>query len=231
LIIREGSLTLVVEDARQAREAAEEMAAALEAGGAFVVSSTEWGATDGRQPDVVMELRIPAARFDEVMDRLAALALEVRERRESAQDVTEEYVDAHAHLQSLEAARNRLLEILQTAETTEAVLQAEQQLTQREAEIGSLKGRLQYLSQSAQLAKVHLTLQAYTLRQPLEGRWRPGETARDALEALVMSVQSLGSFLIYFSIAVLPWLTVLGLLVFGIARLRKRRGDANPAQK
>ena len=49
--------------------------------------------------------------------------------------VTEDYVDAQARLASMEAARDRLRQIMAEAKTTEDLLRAEQQLTQREADI------------------------------------------------------------------------------------------------
>jgi DNA repair exonuclease SbcCD ATPase subunit len=157
---------------------------------------------------------------------LAAMAIEVQERSETAQDVTEEYVDLQARLESLETARDRLLAIMEDAETTEDLLRAEQQLTQREAEIESIKGRTQYLTQSARLSQISVTLQPHILSQPIASSWRPAETAREAFEALVNSLRGLGRFLIYFSIAVVPWLVVIGLIAYGAARFVRWRRSA-----
>jgi hypothetical protein len=166
-----------------------------------------------------MSIRVPAARFDEVMDRLAKLAVEVRNRTQSGQDVTEEYVDLQARLESLEAARQRLLKIMEDARTTDELLKAEGQLTQREAEIESIKGRVQYLTESARLSSIHIELQPYILSQPVVGaRWRPAETVRGAFDTLVDSLRNFGDFLIFFSIAILPWLLLIGLVIYGAVR-------------
>ncbi len=228
LIIREGNISMVVEDTLAAKESIERMAAEMASEDAFVVSSTELGGTADRSPRIIMVLRIPSTRFGEVMDRLAALAVEVQERTETAQDVTEEYVDLQARLESLETARTRLLSIMEDAETTEDLLRAEQQLTQREAEIESLKGRVEYLTQSARLSRISVTLSPYILSQPIEGRWRPAETAREALEALVNSLQGFGKFLIYFGIVILPWLAFFGLIGCAVVRFVRRRRPAHP---
>jgi len=226
LIIREGRISMVVEDTLVAKESIEQMVAEMESEDAFVVSSTELGGTGDRSPRITMVLRIPSTRFGEVMDRLAAMAVEVQERSETAQDVTEEYVDLQARLESLETARARLLAIMEDAETTEDLLRAEQQLTERDAEIESIKGRIQYLTQSARLSRISVTLQPYILSQPIEGSWRPAETARKAFEALVNSLQGFGSFLIYFSIAILPWLVPVGLIAYAAMRFARRRRSA-----
>jgi hypothetical protein len=166
-----------------------------------------------------MSIRVPATRFDEVMDRLARLAVEVRNRTQSGQDVTEEYVDLQARLESLEAARQRLLKIMEDARTTDDLLMAEGQLTQREAEIESIKGRVQYLTESARLSSIHIELQPYILSQPVvSARWRPAESVRGAFDTLVDSLRNFGDFLIFFSIAILPWLLLIGLVIYSAVR-------------
>ena len=218
LIIRNGSISMVVEDTRAAQKSVEQMIAEMADGGAYIVSSEEYGGVEGGSPYVGMTIRVPATRFDEAMDRLAGLAVEVVARTESGQDVTEEYVDIETRLESLEAARERLLEIMQETRTTKDLLEAERQLTEREAQIESLKGRMQYLAQSAQLAGIRIELQPYILSQPVSARWRPAESARQAVETLVDSLRSLGDFLIFFVIAILPWAVMLGLAVYGVVR-------------
>jgi len=209
---------MVVADTRAVQQSIEDMVAGMAGEGAYVVSSQERGGIEGNAPHVTMHIRVPVTRFDEAMDRLAGLAVEVIARNESGQDVTEEYVDLETRLESLEAARQRLLEIMQETRTTKDLLEAERQLTEREAEIESLKGRMQYLAQSARLAGIRIELQSYVLSQPVGTRWRPAESARQAVETLVDSLQSLGDFLIFFAIAILPWAVVVGLAGYGIAR-------------
>lgn len=224
LIIRDGRLALTVEDTLTAQQEIEKIVAELAGEGAFLVSSNARTNYEGESPYIDTMIRIPAAKFDEVMDRIAALAVKVDERSESAQDVTEEYVDLETRLESLEAARNRLLEIMKQSATTEELLLAEQQLTQRETEIESIKGRMKYLSESARLSSIVISLYPYRPSQPLDTTWRPAETMRGAVDALVNSLRGFADFLIVFVIAVLPWLVVVGLVWWVVARIvRKRR--------
>ncbi len=226
LIIRSGNIEMVVKDTRAAQKTIETMVAGMAGEGAYIVSSEEQGGTDENLPYISMNIRIPVARFDETMDRLAEMAVQVLSRHEAGQDVTEEYVDLDARLESLEVARRRLLEIMQEARTTEALLQVERQLTEREAEIESLKGRMQYLERSAKLSSIRIGLQPYSLSQPVDVQWHPALTVRRAVESLVDGVQGLGDFFIFFAIAVLPWLVGLGLVLYGIVRLVRWRSRA-----
>ena len=86
--------------------------------------------------------------------------------------------------ESLEAARQRLLEIMEEARNTEDLLQAEQQLTQREAEIESIKGRMQYLEQSARLSSIWIELQPHILSQPV-GDEEGGPALQENLQRLL----------------------------------------------
>lgn len=223
LIIREGRLVLVVDDTRAARQAVVDLVAESAGEGAFVVEDNESGGVPGRPPAIDMVVRVPAARFDDVMDRLAALAVEVQVREATADDVTAEYVDLEGRVKALEAARDRLRAIMTEAGTTEDLLQAEQQLTSRESEIEGLKGRMQYLSQSAALSKIAISLRPTILSQPVDDSWRIPETARAAFDALVASVRGVVSFLIWFVIAAGPWLLATGAVVWGVLRWRRRR--------
>lgn len=231
LIIRTGNISMDVKDTRAALATIEAMVERMAAEGAFVVSADEYGGTEGSQPHISMSIRIPASRFDETMDRLADLAVNVTSRSESAQDVTEEYVDLEARLESLETARQRLLEIMQDARSTKDLLEAEQQLTQREAEIESIKGRMQYLEQSARLSSIWIELQPYILSQPVGDQWRPAETTRRAVDTLLDGLRGFGDFAIFFAIVILPWLAAMGLVIFLIVLLVRWRARARRARR
>lgn len=235
LIIRNGSISVSVENTRDAKAEIEQLVASMAGDGAFVVSSNESGGSSG-SPYINMTIRVPAERFDSVMDTLEGLAVEGTNPsvNESAQDVTEEYVDVSARLESLEAARDRLLQLMEQAETTEALLQAEAQLTQREAEIEALKGRLRYLEESAGLSRIDISLQPYILSQPVDTRWRPLETLRESLDDLLDGLRGFADFLIRFVVVVLPFLVIIGAIIYGIVRLvlwRVRAGQRKRAER
>jgi len=235
LIIRNGSITVSVEDTYEAKAEIEQLVASMAGEGAYIVSSNESGGGSS-SPYINMTIRIPASRFDSTMDAIEALKVQgtTPTISESAQDVTEEYVDVSARVESLEAARDRLLDLMNQAETTEALLQAEAQLTQREAEIEALKGRLRYLEQSADLSRIDIALQPYILSQPVDTRWRPLETLRRALDDLLDAMRDFADFLIRFIVVVLPFLLIFGAIIYGIVRFiigRVRAGQRKRAAR
>ena len=230
LIIRNGSISMEVENTIATRTRINNLVANMADLGAFVVSSNESGGPSDYSPYINMTIRVPASEFDSVMGQLAEMAVEVRDRNETSDDVTGEYVDLENRIEALESARDRLLEIMQNADTTEDLLQAEAQLTIREAELESLKGRLKYLGESARLSRISISLSPYIPSQPIDKSWDPNKTVRRAIDNLIESVQSFAEFLILFGIAVVPWLVFFGLIIFGIVRWSKRRKTKKEAK-
>jgi hypothetical protein len=232
LIIREGNIQVQVEDTRKTRDDIESIVASMMDKGAFVVNSTESSRGEELSPNISMVIRVPVEEFDSVMGKIEAMAVEVTYANEWSDDVTEEYVDLSSRIESMEAARDRLLTIMEEADTTEDLLQAEAQLTIRESEIEALKARLNYLSQSAKLSRIAITLEPHVLYEPIDSKWNPSKTVRYAVERLIESFEDFVDFLILFGIATLPWLVLFGLIIWGIvAFVRRRRAKKGEGKK
>jgi hypothetical protein len=223
LIIREGNITVVVDDTIGTRAKINMIVAELAGQGAYVVNSSESGRGENRQPYVNMVIRVPVAQFSSVMEQIATMGIRVDERYENSQDVTEEYVDLEGRIEAMEISIARLKELMRDADFTEDLLSAEEQLSRREAELEALQGRLNYLAQSAALSIININLTPYELSEPIDTSWKPAETFRHALENLLQSMQDFADFMINFGIAVLPWLAFLGLIIWGVVALVRRR--------
>jgi hypothetical protein len=104
LIIRTADLTLVVKDTQEALDALTRLAGEF---GGFVVSSSASRAAENALEGSIT-LRVEAARFDEALARIRALAIEVRSESVRGEDVTAEYVDLDARMRNLEAAEAQL---------------------------------------------------------------------------------------------------------------------------
>jgi hypothetical protein len=222
LIVRTGVLSLVVDDPRASRIAVEQLVAEMTGEGAFVVSSNEKASGGEQPPTVSILIRVPVGRFEEAMNRIAASAKDILVRSTAAQDVTEEYVDLQAQLISMETARDRLLEIMEEAKTTKDLLEIEQQLTDRNAEIDSIKARLQYLEQTASLSSIQIDFHPSVASQTVIPGWHPDDTARQAIERLIQRFQNTIDWWIIFGIADLPWLLFYAVLIFAVVRLGLR---------
>jgi hypothetical protein len=110
----------------------------------------------------------------------------------------------------------------------EEALAVNAELSRLEGEIESLKGRLQYLNQSATFSTITVNITPDELSQPLEvGGWRPTGVFRDAVEALVSALQGLATVVIWIVVVLLPLalivLVPLGLVVTFVWRRLRRR--------
>jgi len=89
-------------------------------------------------------LRVPADRFQSVMDQLTRLG-KLIDRKVSGTDVTEEYFDLEIRLQNAENVRKRLAALLEKAKDVKEAIEVEKELARVSEEIERMKGRLRYL--------------------------------------------------------------------------------------
>ena len=224
MIVRNAEMTIIISNTQAQIEAITRIAA--DYNGYVVSINTNKSGSDVQGN---MTLRVDSARLDAAMQRIRDLAVEVRSENVRGDDVTAEYVDLESQLKNLEAAEAQLQELLKRAEKTEDVMTVFNQLTQIRGQIEQVKGRMKFLSQSAALATINLTLIPDRAALPVEvPGWRPSGVAKDALESLVDSLQDLADFGIWFVIAVLPVLIIIAIpfvLLFLLIRrvVRNRR--------
>ncbi len=212
IIIRNASLSLVVPDTNTALDEINDLVDEL---GGYVVESNTYQYQEGLHASV--RLRVPAESLDVALERIRDLASEVRSENISGQDVTEEYVDLQSRLRYLESTEERLLEFLEEAEDTEAALAVYEQLQIIQADIEQVKGRIQYLEQSAALATISLDITPDELAQPIEvGGWHPEGTLRDAFQSLIRVLQFLVDAIIVIVVLVAPVLLVMAAPVVGL---------------
>ncbi len=224
LIVRNASLSLVVPGTEPALDEINDLVDEL---GGYIVESNMYQYQEGLQAHVT--LRIPAESLDIALERIRDLATEVRSERISGQDVTEDYVDLQSRLRHLEATEARLLEFLEEADDTEAALAVYEQLREVEAEIEQVKGRMQYLEQSAAMATITLDITPDELAQPIQiGGWHPEGTLRNTFQSLIRVLQFLVDTAIVIVVLVIPVLVVIAVPLIGLfylvrAIVRQRR--------
>jgi hypothetical protein len=207
MVIRTAELDLVVSDTEAVLDQIQDLADRL---GGYVVS------LDTQQYDAGVRgratIRIPAESFQEAVEEITALASTVRRETLSSDDVTEEYVDLESRLRHLRAKEAQLLEFLDQAEDTEAVLAVYEQLSQTQAEIEQVAGQMEYLENQAALSTINVSLTPDALAQPLEvSGWNVPGTFRAAVESLLDVLQFTVEAVIYGVVVLLPTLAIIAL--------------------
>jgi hypothetical protein len=235
LVIKNASLTIVVDDPSLSSQAIGQLAEQM---GGYVVSANVYKTyTSGglEIPQASITIRIPAEKLNEALASVKAQsAKEPVNENITSQDVTSEYTDLQSRLRNSEAAEAELTRIMEEANKTEDVLSVYAQLKAVREEIELLKGQIQYYDQSVAYSLISVELVANESVQPLEiGGWEPKGVALDAIQALIDTMQVLASGAIWFVLFCAPVLLVLGIplaiLIAGIRLLtRKARKQVKP---
>ncbi len=220
IIIRTADMAIVVGDTEEAMNTISQM---VTENGGWVVSSSVFQYAENAKTGS-MTVRIPSDGFESFLDAVSRMAVETTRISTSGQDVTEEYVDLSSRLANLEATAERVRNFLDEARTVEEALEVNQELSRLEGEIEVIKGRMQYLEQSSAYSMISIELTPDVLSQPLEvGGWQPQGAARNALENLVATLQTLVDVAIWFVIYILPLALIVALPVWLIIRYFRRR--------
>ncbi|GMR11423.1 MAG: hypothetical protein BMS9Abin28_2255 [Anaerolineae bacterium] len=232
VVIRTANLSIVVPEPSVSVQEIADLANEL---GGFVVSSnvfqTFFSEANVSADRASITIRVPAERLDEALEAIKDGATEIQSENTSGQDVTQEFTDLQSRLRNLEAAEEQLLEIMSAAEETEDVLQVFENLRRVSEEIEVIKGRIQYISESARLSAISVELIPDVAAQPLDiGGWRPEGTVKDAFTALIRALRTLGEAAIWSVICIVPIALILGVPLYFVARTVRRRRAARDVE-
>lgn len=226
LIIRTANISLLVANTEEAMATISRMA---EENGGWVVNSSLFQYNETAKTGNIT-IRVPSSGFNSALEALRNMAVEVRQESTSGQDVTEEFVDLTARLENLEATADRVRAFLDDATTVEEALAVNQELSRLESDIEAMKGRLQYLSQSASFSTITVDLTPDIVSQPIEAPgWRPARVFRNAVDALIEALQGVAEFGIWFAIYLLPLLLIVGIPLWLIVRFVRQRWQQRSA--
>ncbi|MCA9948602.1 MAG: DUF4349 domain-containing protein [Anaerolineales bacterium] len=227
LIIRTADMGIVVTDTEMAIDTIARM---IEDNGGWVVQSSIYQYSDAAKRGN-MSVRVPSEGFQSALDAITELSVEVNSISTSGQDVTEEYVDVAARLANLEATADRVRAFLDETKNVEEALAVNQELSRLEGDIEAMKGRKQYLEQSAAFSTINIDLTPDALAQPIEvGGWQPQGVVKSAIESLINALQSLVDILIWLIIFVLPIVLIIGIPLWLIIRAIRRRRARRKAE-
>ena len=108
-----------------------------------------------RRRSAELTIRIPAGKLDGFVTRVEDDS-NVISRTESIDDVTLQYVDTESRVKALQAEHDRLVELMEQAETMYDLLEIESRLTDVRYELESVTARLRVLENKVSYATVKL---------------------------------------------------------------------------
>ncbi|NKZ04331.1 DUF4349 domain-containing protein [Actinomadura latina] len=174
-------------------------------------------------------LKVPADRYTDVLNQLSTQLGTRLSLSQEAEDVTGEVADVDARVRSAKAALESFRKLLGRANSVGEVIQVEQEIAEREADLEALQARSNSLKHRTQYATVTVTLVTKTAA-PKEDDERGGfigglQNGWDAFTAFIGGIAAVVGWLLPFLVlaAAIGW----PLLAFR-RRFRGRRPDPNP---
>ena len=219
LVVKTSSLSLVVNDVRQASEEVVNHAQEIDG---FMVSTSL--SSPQEAPLATVIVRVPAEKLSEALDYFRSLAVKVSSENILGRDVTDQYEDIGTKLETLNKTKVKFEEILDRANKVQDILQVQRELTSLQVQIDSLKGRREYLEKTAKLAKmtVYLSTDELSLPYQPEGAFRPKVIFKQAVRSLVKTLRGVAKLFIWLAVYSPIWGVTL-VVIFVVKWLKKRK--------
>ncbi len=176
MIVRTGSLVILVEDVPGTIDRIAKLAEDMKG---YVVSSTS--GKEGERLVGGISIRVPAEKYNEAVQGIRNMALEITSDTSSSQDVTEEYTDITSRLRNLEASEQQLLKLMEKATKIEDIIAIQRELTSVRGQIEQAKGRKLYLERTSATSLIQVKLSQAKLEVKFtvdKARPNAGETVR-----------------------------------------------------
>jgi hypothetical protein len=160
VIVRTADLGIKVESVVESLDDISKMAVAA---GGWVVSSVQ-----SRQFQGSISIRVPADRFDDVIEQLSDLAVKVDFVTTRSEDFTEEFTDVTARSQTLRDTLEALRLLYDRAFSVEDAITIQKEITSIQSDLESLEARLKFLSQSSAFSFISVSLESVPIELAID---------------------------------------------------------------
>ena len=150
-IIKQADVSFQVKNLEESRKA---ILTQVKRSGGYISSENQ--TNNNYQIENIMVIRIKSGGFDDLVDELLKQSINTESKKITADDVTEEYVDAVARLKSKKEVEKQYEEILKKAFSIYDILQVEQQLRMIREEIEAYEGKIKYLDDRVDYSTISL---------------------------------------------------------------------------
>ncbi|MDE2802508.1 MAG: DUF4349 domain-containing protein [Chloroflexota bacterium] len=151
-IISTGNITVEVEDVESAVTAVE---AFVDSVGGYVEVLSRSGGDEFERASIT--IRVPQGQFASAYDRIRQLG-EVLNEHQGSEDVSEQFIDLEARLNSAKREEQSFLSLLGRANTVSDVLTIERELARVRSDIERYQGQLDFLSRRVDLSTIWVEL-------------------------------------------------------------------------
>lgn len=219
LVIQNSSLSLQVKEVRAASE--QIISYAREIGG-FMVNS--YFNNPGESPSATVTVRVPTAQLNPALKYFRDLSIKVVSENLQGEDVTDQYVDNQAKLDTLNTTKAKFQQIMDKATEISDIINIQQQLISIESQIDGVKGQQQYLEKSAALTSItiYLSTDEFSLPFAPNDSWRADIIFKQAVRAVVGTLRQIGTAIIWIAVYSVFWVPALIIILILKKRLSSK---------
>lgn len=219
LVIQNSDLSLLVKNVKQTANQITDFA---KNNGGFMISSSLNNPNEQGTGNIT--IRVPSRKFKETLTFLEGLSVKVVYENLYGEDVTDQYTDISARLQTLNTTKAKFEEILTKANQVQDILNVEREIINLQSQIDSLKGQELYLEKSAELSKITVYLATDELELPYAPKenWRSEVIVKTAIRSLVQNLRDMVSATIWIGVYAIIWLPLLLITLFLKRKFYKR---------
>lgn len=164
--------------------------------------------------NVHLTIRVPAKRFDSLLNDISQGVEKFDYKQVRIKDVTEEYLDTEARLKNKKELEQRYLQILKKAKNVKEILEVEKEIGKLREDIESAEGKLKYLKDQVSISTLEVSFYKEVYTETAFGK-----KVKDSFTEGFGGLKSLFLFLI----SVWPFLIIGVILLLWMRRRFKRK--------
>lgn len=218
-IARSGKLSLFVDDPQKAADAIASIARRY---GGQILSLELASGGGSAPPNAQMQIRVPADRYESAVAAVAATG-KVRDRSETAQDLTGDIADSTARLENLRRTENDMRKIMDRSGDVAQILDVENQLSQVREQIQTLESDMKTMHNQVTYSTIDIALQtqAGAVMVDAAPAYQLAAAWQSAVRALVQTTVTLASAVVWLAVFA-PYALIVAAIAAVVLRRRAR---------
>ena len=190
-----------------------------------------WYYTDGRarttNRNSTMTIRIPTKDFENFLNDMDGTG-KVTSRSQNVENISRRYYDNSIEIEALEKQQERLLEMMDKAETVQEMIMIEERLTEVQTRLNQRKSYRSSMDMDVEYSTVYLNVNEVQKYTPVED---PGINIGGFGKRVIETLEYSGKFFVYVIqglilsvIWIAPFALIIGLICFAVGKYRKSKG-------
>ncbi len=175
-----------------------------------------------------LTVRVPSEHFNEFLSGLDSYGQKMSEST-NAENISRQYADNDAEIAALEKEQERLLQMMDAADTIQEMITVEDRLTEVQSQLNRYKSYKSSMDTDVQFSRITMTITEVHKYTPIQKEPEPEPTFLERLSEHVK--ESADSFLevleglLFLFISLFPYLVIIAVIVIIVLSIRKKRRE------